>query len=283
MNIRKFAKRVLPSVAISAVSFFYPNFAMGKTGAAKAAKVEQATGKANDPDRYLKLANPTARQDLTAHERAFLDMIAYSEGTLHPKGYSTLFGGEQFNLTNKHPRKVVCNKHLCSTAAGRYQILSRTDKEIKVTGFNPKAQDTKALKLIRRRNALRLVRQGKVSEAIDLCSEEWASFPGSPYGQPTHTKGTLLRFFEDRVNGYLRAEAMVRGTKFEPVHFTLPEKAETKVAKAQPKTAPTKVTAKAEPKTTTARASVKATPGKAPKGTVLMIAEARQPQGQKSQ
>ncbi len=59
-------------------------------------------------------------------------MIAYSEGTDNGKqptkdhGYDVIVGGANFDDYADHPRKIVWIKQgLASTAAGRYQLLSR--------------------------------------------------------------------------------------------------------------------------------------------------------------
>jgi len=39
--------------------------------------------------------------------------------------------------------------------------------------------------LIARRAALSDVLEGRIGEAVRKCSKEWASLPGSPYGQRT--------------------------------------------------------------------------------------------------
>ena len=127
--------------------------------------------------------------------RAFLRTIRHAEGTAGPTGYRMLFGGALFDSYDDHPRTVVTRKSgtkpISSTAAGAYQILSRTWDEAKkgagLTDFAPPSQDLAALWLIRRRGALRDVIAGRFDDAIRKCANEWASLPGSPYGQPVKT------------------------------------------------------------------------------------------------
>ena len=61
--------------------------------------------------------------------KAFLDLIAFSEGTKGKgdNGYNVIVGGDLFSDYTDHPRKKVYIKSIdnYSTAAGRYQILSR--------------------------------------------------------------------------------------------------------------------------------------------------------------
>ena len=124
--------------------------------------------------------------------RAFLDTIAACEGAT----YTTLFGGGQFVPGNDHPRIKVTASGYTSTAAGRYQILAGTwDSFIKsrnappgtVFPFNEAGQDACAIWLIDRRGALQDVQAGRLRDAIAKCGKEWASLPGSPYGQPVRS------------------------------------------------------------------------------------------------
>lgn len=123
--------------------------------------------------------------------QAFLTLIRTGEGTIGTAGYRTLFGGSLFNSFTDHPRKVITNSGYSSSAAGAYQIIVKTwDGLVSRYGFNdfsPKNQDLAALALIKGRGALNDVIEGRFKVAIDKCNQEWASLPGSPYGQPTLT------------------------------------------------------------------------------------------------
>lgn len=130
--------------------------------------------------------------------KAFLALIKYTEGA----GYQTLFGGEKFTSFDDHPRRAITKslggKPITSTAAGAYQFLSRTWDECanacNLYDFSPLSQDIAALYLIDRRRALNAVLEGDWKTALERCNREWASLPGSPYGQPTKTLETCLSF-----------------------------------------------------------------------------------------
>lgn len=134
----------------------------------------------------------------SANVQAFLALIRYTEGA----GYRTLFGGGTFGSFDDHPRTPVTKKlggrPITSTAAGAYQFLSRTWDECVVAcslnDFSPVSQDIAALYLIDRRRALDAVIEADWKTAIERCNREWASLPGSPYGQPTKTLDTCLSF-----------------------------------------------------------------------------------------
>lgn len=132
--------------------------------------------------------------------RAFLAVIRAGEGTADEAGYRRHFGGSHFDSYADHPRKVITaglGRHqYSSSAAGAYQILTRTwdglVKRYGFTDFRPPTQDLAALALIDGRKALDDVLEGRFETAVRKCNREWASLPGSPYGQPTKTMAEAL-------------------------------------------------------------------------------------------
>ncbi|MGB6056313.1 MAG: glycoside hydrolase family 104 protein [Burkholderiaceae bacterium] len=122
---------------------------------------------------------------------AFLDMLAYAEGTQGrgDDGYNVIVGGGLFNGYAAHPGKSIWlpRYNVYSTAAGRYQFLKRTwdalQKQLQLRDFSPVAQDLAAIELIRGRGALADVQHGRFAVAVAKCAKEWASLPGAGYGQ----------------------------------------------------------------------------------------------------
>lgn len=135
--------------------------------------------------------------------QAFLAVIRYAEGTAHADGYRTLFGGGTFDGYADHPRISVTRpsgaRTITSTAAGAYQFLSKTWDDVRAAlnlpDFSPASQDLAAAWLIRRRGALADVFAGRFEAAIKKCALEWASLPGSPYGQPVKTLAQVQKIF----------------------------------------------------------------------------------------
>lgn len=141
--------------------------------------------------------------NISQNERAFLDMIAYSEGTANgaDNGYGVLFGGGSFSDYSDHPRQVFtftnkAGQTLKTTAAGRYQFLARTWDEVQskldLPDFGPHSQDLAALELVRQRGALDDVRAGNISAAVTKCAPIWASLPGAGYNQQERKLSSLL-------------------------------------------------------------------------------------------
>ncbi|MDE2099244.1 MAG: glycoside hydrolase family 104 protein [Patescibacteria group bacterium] len=159
--------------------------------------------------------------------KAFLDMIAWSEGTSTEDitvndGYDVIVTGEIPNLHGTlgsfqkheeifsdytdHPfaggRPAVLvrpasgqNKAIYSTASGRYQIILHTWQAYKfqldLPDFSPASQDAVALELIKERGALLDLDRGDIDLAIQLCANIWASLPGNTYGQGGHSLEAL--------------------------------------------------------------------------------------------
>lgn len=146
--------------------------------------------------------------------RAFLDMIAYAEGTAGPDGYRTLFGGRLFDSYADHPRQLFTFKNsrgetLKTSAAGRYQFLQGTWDELKrklgLQDFGPASQDLGAIELIRQRGALNDVRAGRVVDAIAKVRSVWASLPGAGYAQPERSITNLLAAYQNAGGAVLTA------------------------------------------------------------------------------
>lgn len=143
---------------------------------------------------------------ISSNLQAFLDMLAWSEGTSRIKGsdngYNVIVGGALFNGYADHPRKLVTltNLGIKSTAAGRYQLLSRYydayKKQLGLKDFSPANQDAIAVQQIRERKALADIEAGYIKEAIAKCSNIWASLPGAGYGQHEHKIDDLNRCAE---------------------------------------------------------------------------------------
>lgn len=140
---------------------------------------------------------------MTPNEQAFLDMLAWSEGTdngrqpTKNKGYDVLVGGGLFTSYADHPRRLIDLGHgLFSTAAGRYQLLARYfdvyKVQLKLPDFSPRSQDLIALQQVKECGALPEIDAGNIEKAIEQCAHIWASLPGNTYGQRQNAVTALL-------------------------------------------------------------------------------------------
>jgi muramidase (phage lysozyme) len=140
------------------------------------------------------------------NRKAFLDMIAFSEGTSKipnsDNGYKVIVGStiSHPNLMTSyadHPRRLIhLNGTLASTAAGRYQLLSRYfdvyKKQLNLPDFSPASQDAIALQQIKECKALADIDAGNIQLAIIKCAHIWASLPGAGYGQHENKMAALV-------------------------------------------------------------------------------------------
>lgn len=135
-----------------------------------------------------------------ANVQAILRVIRTGEGTADSGGYSRLFGGGTFSSFADHPRQKVTRWGLTSTAAGAYQFLASSWDETKRTmglkDFSPASQDLAAVGRLAARGALNDVLEGRFTTAIRKINKEWASLPGSPYGQRTMQFSAALAIYE---------------------------------------------------------------------------------------
>lgn len=154
---------------------------------------------------------------MSANLRAFLDMLAISEGTAtspatKDRGYDVIVTGidgkpEIMTSYGTHPfaagrrPKEINSKGLTSTASGRYQFLVRDwgfyRLKLNLPDFGPDSQDRWAAQLIKERRALDDIETGHFIIAVGKVSNLWASLPGANYpGQPMHQMADLENAYE---------------------------------------------------------------------------------------
>lgn len=173
--------------------------------------------------------NGRAENNSEAKIRAFLRVIKQFEGVPGEKGYTTLFGGEQFSDMSKHPEKPIYwytkadGTKMHSSAAGSYQIMQyvwwdyngwvvkkdekgkrykskeRNEnrnyvKDYGIKDFSPKSQDEFCIALLlhgyKAKNQLNYLVNGFLTRAIEECaSHTWASFTPGRYENQGPTKG----------------------------------------------------------------------------------------------
>jgi muramidase (phage lysozyme) len=141
---------------------------------------------------------------------AYLDTLAYSEGADYntvvmgivkrAPGHPELVGKTNVKVPDfsQHPNILVyvpsINKN--STAAGRYQFLHGTWAGLGLANFSPFSQDVGAVMRMQYRGVITPLLSGDVEQAIENGNDEWASLPGSPYGQGTRSMNSLKKVYE---------------------------------------------------------------------------------------
>jgi muramidase (phage lysozyme) len=154
---------------------------------------------------------------MTQNQKAFLDMLAVSEGTSTSSatinnGYDIIVTGidghpeiffdySNHPFANGRPSKVINSHGLTSSASGRYQFMLRDwahyKAQLALPDFGPDSQDAWALQLIRERGALSMIEAGQFSNAVARCSNLWASLPGAGYGQHENQLAKLQAAYVD--------------------------------------------------------------------------------------
>lgn len=172
------------------------------------------------------MARITAEEAGGQNVVAFLDMLAWSEGTstspaTKDDGYDVVVTGvdrkpEIFTDYAVHPfsrgrrSKAINSKGLTSNASGRYQFMLKDyahyRDQLKLPDFGPLSQDRWAIQLIRERRALPLIKAGRIAEAVAAVRNIWASLPGAGYNQPEHSLDKVLAAY-DRARVRLDAPA----------------------------------------------------------------------------
>lgn len=140
---------------------------------------------------------------------AFLKTIRFSEGTDFEDGYRCCFGGTAKhpilfdNGFKDHPRVIHAVGSLRSSAAGAYQFMPKTWDELAqklgLKDFLPHSQDLAVIELISEHGALQNIINGQFELSIAKLNTVWASFPGSPYGQPVHSLSVLKKYYTNHL------------------------------------------------------------------------------------
>ena len=142
--------------------------------------------------------------EINNQRKAFLDMLAWSEGTDNGRqkpeimvGYDVIVGGELFTGLLRSPSQTCHAKPSPNWAGATLpasfpQGYHRSVNE----DFSPKSQDAVALQQIKERGALPMIDRD-IRQAIDRCSNIWASLPGAGYGQFEHKADSLIAKFKE--------------------------------------------------------------------------------------
>ena len=110
-------------------------------------------------------------------------------------GYDVIVGGELFTDYSDHPRKLVTPKPKqisnARTLPASFPLVGCLPQLIGLKDFSPKKSGRWHCSRLRS-VALYLIDRGDIRQAIDRCSNIWASLPGAGYGQFEHKADSLI-------------------------------------------------------------------------------------------
>ena len=146
--------------------------------------------------------------EINNQRKAFLDMLAWSEGTDNGRqktrnhGYDVIVGGELFTDYSDYPRKLVTPNPKLKinrrrTLPASFPLVGCLPQAAWPERLLPKSQDAVALQQIKERGALPMIDRKDIRQAIDRCSNIWASLPGAGYGQFEHKADSLIAKFKE--------------------------------------------------------------------------------------
>ena len=150
--------------------------------------------------------------EINNQRKAFLDMLAWSEGIDNGRqktrnhGYDVIVGGELFTDYSDHPRKLVTlNPKLNQQAPDATSFFPVGGMPTASSlAWKTSLRKVRTLWHCSRLRAWRciMIDRGDIRQAIDRCSNIWASLPGAGYGQFEHKADSLIaKFKEAGVNG----------------------------------------------------------------------------------
>ena len=146
--------------------------------------------------------------EINNQRKAFLDMLAWSEGTDNGRQkpeimVMTSLQAESYLLITPITSKLVTlnpnSNQQAPDATSFFPVGGDAyRKQLGLKDFSPKSQDAVALQQIKESVALLpMIDRGDIRQAIDRCSNIWASLPGAGYGQFEHKADSLIAKFKE--------------------------------------------------------------------------------------
>ena len=133
-------------------------------------------------------------------------MLAWSEGTDNGRqktrnhGYDVIVG-ELFTDCRSpsqtcHAKPKASNQQ-APDATASFPLVGCLPQAAWPERLLSKSQDAVALQQIKERGALPMIDRGDIRQAIDRCSNIWASLPGAGYRQFEHKADSLIAKFKE--------------------------------------------------------------------------------------
>ena len=200
---------------ISAISVSYTLLLITSCGNKNHEQVEESMLQSTAGKPSAAVVGVSKATELSKNVKAFLDVIAYAEGT--HGSYNISYGGASFSGFGDHPRKWRGSPWgtpgVGSDAAGRYQFKSTSWDEARskkgLRDFSPQNQDKAAVYLIERngKSTLENVKnahdKSRFIQALTALSHTWASFPPQRYkNQKVKKADELWAVFQKALDAY---------------------------------------------------------------------------------
>jgi muramidase (phage lysozyme) len=181
---------------------------------------DEPRGETSQAQTAISCSAETAQGAVSIQQKALHDAIAFAEGTRghgENDGYDVGFAYRTFESCARHPNRRTCAGRYCSTAAGRYQFLTRTWEGVaratRAEAFAPGDQERGAEYLVKRVRRVQVpedrpMTATEFSNALKKLSYEWASLPPGRYGQPNKTEAEVREAYCESLGSCSNAEAL---------------------------------------------------------------------------
>ena len=145
--------------------------------------------------------------EINNQRKAFLDMLAWSEGTdndvrnqkswlwRHCRRRAIYWLLRSPSQTCHAKPKTQINRR--RTLPASFPLVGCLPQAAWPERLLSESQDAVALQQIKERGALPMIDRGDIRQAIDRCSNIWASLPGAGYGQFEHKADSLIAKFKE--------------------------------------------------------------------------------------
>ena len=146
--------------------------------------------------------------EINNQRKAFLDMLAWSEGTDNGRqktrnhGYDVIVGVRAIYWLLRSPSQTCHAKpktqnQQAPDATSFFPVGGMPTASSFTWKTSLRKADAVALQQIKERGALPMIDRGDIRQAIDRCSNIWASLPGAGYGQFEHKADSLIAKFKE--------------------------------------------------------------------------------------
>lgn len=132
--------------------------------------------------------------------KAFQMLLRYAEfSRINDIDYRSHFGFSTFTDTSRHPNKKICISGYCSTAAGAFQYINSTwvwlAGKYGVRSFTQRDQDYINELHLTEMGVKKALDNNDLQKAVEIAGAQWASLPGSKFGQGKHSYQTLEQIY----------------------------------------------------------------------------------------